>query len=74
MALIALVQLLSRASLVDAHHGYADGPGGFANAQAQVAVIGVDVSAFLSRFDNLHDGLEDAVFQVAFFKLAEKLL
>lgn len=71
-SLIALVQLLARAALVDTHHGDADGPSGFPDAEAQIAVVGVDVAALLSRAHDLHDGLQDAFFQRARFEAREQ--
>ena len=65
------MQLLARAALVDAHHGHTNGPRRLSDAQAQVAVVGVDVAPFLRGFDDLYDRTEDAVFQVAFFEFAE---
>jgi len=58
---------------VDAHHGDSDGPCCLANTEAQIAVVGVDVSALLGCLDDLDDGLEDAFVEVAFLEFAEQL-
>lgn len=58
MTLFAIMQLLSRTSLVNTNHGDTDGPGSLADAQAQVAVVGVDVAALLQCLDNLDNGLQ----------------
>lgn len=73
MALFAVVQLLARTSLVDAHHGDANGPGCLSDAEAEVAIVGVDVAAFLEGLDDFDDGLEEGVVEVAGFELAEEL-
>lgn len=73
MALFAVVKLLASATLVDTHHGDANGPGGLANRQPQVPVIGVDVAPLLRRLDNLDNGFEEIVGKVALFELAEQL-
>lgn len=74
MALIALVQFLSSRPLVDAHHGDADGPGGLADGEAEVAIVGIDIAAFLGGFDDFDDGLQDAFVDVGFFEFAEELM
>lgn len=61
---LALVQFLARAPLVDPHHRDADRPCRFADAEAEVAVVGVDVAALLRGVDDLDDGGEDAVGEV----------
>ena len=73
MAPLTRVQLLARASLVDTHHGHADGPRRLADAEPEVAVVGVDVAPFLRRLDDFDDGFEDGVFEFAFFELFEEL-
>lgn len=73
MALFAVVQLLARASLVDAHHGHANGPRRLADAQAEVAVVGVNVAALLQGLDDLDNGLQERVVEVASFKFSKKL-
>ena len=50
VAPLARMQLLSRASLVDTHHGHADGPRRLADAEPEVSVIGVYVPPLLRRF------------------------
>lgn len=74
VALFAVVQLLPRASLVDAHHCDADGPGRLADAQAQVAVVRVDIATLLEGLDDLDDGLEDGVVNVVLFEFSEELV
>lgn len=54
-AIAGLVQFLARGTLVDAHHGHADGPGGLADAEGQVLVVGLDVAALLRRAHDLAD-------------------
>lgn len=71
MALVALVQLLASAPLVDAHHGDADGPCCFADTQAQIAIVGVDISTFLCCSDDFDDRLEDAFVEISLFELAK---
>lgn len=73
MALCAVVELLARAALVDAHHGHADGPRRLADAQAQVAVVGVDIAALLEGLDDLDDGLDERVVEVSGLELSEQL-
>jgi hypothetical protein len=73
VTLFAVVQFLARTSLVDTHHGDSDGPGGLADAEAEVAVVGVDVAALLEGLDDFDDGLEEGVVEVAGFELAEEL-
>lgn len=73
MALFSVVQLLTRTSLVDTHHGDTNGPGCLADAEAEVAVVGVDVAALLEGLDDFDDGLEEGVIEVAGFELAEEL-
>lgn len=73
MALFAVVQLFSRTSLVDTHHGDTDGPGCLADAEPEIAVVGVDVAALLEGLDDFDDGLEEGVVEVAGFELAEEL-
>ena len=69
---IALVQLLARAPLVDPDHGHADGPRRLADRQAQVAVVGVHVALLLRRDDDLHHGRQDAVFELAGLEFPEQ--
>lgn len=73
MTLFAIVQLLASASLVDTHHGDTDGPGRFADTEAEVAVVGVDVPALLKCLDDLDDGLQQGVVKVIFFKFSIEL-
>ncbi len=73
VAALAVVQLLARAALVDAHHGHADGPRRLADAQPEVPVVGVDVPPLLRRPHDLHHRVQDRVVQVALFELAEEL-
>lgn len=73
VALFAAVELLAGAALVDADHGDANGPGGLANAQAQIAVVGVDVAPLLQGLYDFDDGLDERVVEVAGFELAEEL-
>jgi hypothetical protein len=69
--LVTFVQLLSRAPLVDAHHGDTNGPCGFANAKTKIAVVRINIPAFLSCFDDLNDRFEDAFVEVSFLEFAE---
>lgn len=73
MTLFAIVQLLARTSLVDTHHCDSNGPGCFSDAEAEIAIVGVDVAALLEGLDDFDDGLEEGVVEVAGFELAEEL-
>lgn len=73
MALFAVVQLLARAALVDTHHGDTNGPGCLADAEAEVAVVGVDVAALLEGLDDFDDGLEEGIVEVAGLEFAKEL-
>lgn len=73
MTLRPVMQLLSRTTLVNTHHGHADGPGGLSDAEAEVPVVCVDVATFLEGFDDLDDGREEGVVEVAGFEFAEEL-
>ncbi len=73
MPFVALVQLLARAPLVDTHHGDADGPCCLANTQTEIAIVGIDVAAFLCCFDDFDDGFEDALVEISLLELAEQL-
>lgn len=70
---LAVVQLLAGAALVDADHGDADGPGGLADGEAEVAVVCVDITAFLCGFDDFDNGREEVVVEVVLFEFAEEL-
>lgn len=72
--IVALVQLLARTPLVDTHHGDADGPCCLADTQAEIAIVGIDISTFLCCFDDLDDGFEDAFVEISFLELAKQLL
>lgn len=52
---LSVVKLLSRTSLVNTNHGYADGPCRLSDAESKIAVIRIDVSALLEGLDYLHD-------------------
>ena len=67
------MQLFASASLVNANHGYANGPCGFADAEAEVVVIGIDVAPLLESLDDLYDGFDERVIQVAGFKFSKEL-
>jgi hypothetical protein len=58
---------------VDTHHSDADGPGSLADTEAEVAVIGVDVTALLECVDNLDDGIEEGVLELARLEFPEEL-
>jgi hypothetical protein len=73
MALITLMQLLSRTTLVDTNHGNSNGPGSFTDTKAKIAVVCIDIAAFLGCFDNFDNGFEDAFVNVACFEFAEEL-
>lgn len=55
------MQLLASTTLVDTHHGDTDGPSRLADAEAEVAVVGVDVAALLEGLDDFNDGLEEGL-------------
>ena len=65
------MQLLPGTPLVDTNHGNTNGPGGLANTQAEIAVVGVDVSAFLGSLDDLYYRLKNTFVETPFFKFAE---
>jgi hypothetical protein len=50
---------------VDAHHGDANGPCGLADAEAEVAVVCVDIAALLEGLYDFDYGLEKGVVEVA---------
>lgn len=72
--LVAFMQLLSRAPLVDTNHSDADGPCCLADTQAEIAIVGINVSTFLCSFDDFDNGFEDAFVEISLLELAEQLL
>lgn len=69
----SIMKLLACTSLVDTNHGDTNGPGSFADAQAEIIVVGVDIASFLEGFDNLHYRSYERVVEVASFKLSKQL-
>ena len=73
MTLLAVVQLLSSASLVDTNHGHTNRPGCLSDTQTKVSVVGVHVSSLLESLDDFNDGLQDVVVEFSLLKLAKQL-
>lgn len=73
VTLLAVVQLLASTSLVDTNHGHANGPGGLADTQTEIVVIGVDVASFLKGLHDLHHRYEEGVVHVVGFEFAKEL-
>lgn len=71
MALFSVVELLPRASLVDAHHGNTNRPRGLADAQAEVVIVGVDIAPLLESLDYLNDGFDEGVVEIAGFEFSK---
>lgn len=73
VTLFTIMQFLASTSLVNTNHGYANRPGGLADTQTEIVVVGVDVASFLEGLYNLHDGRDERVVYVVGFKSAEEL-
>lgn len=61
MAFLSVVQLLAGAPLMDANHGDTNGPRGLSDAEAEVAIVGINVAALLEGLDDLDNGFEETI-------------
>ena len=69
--IIALVQLLPRAPLMDPHHRHPNRPRRLPNRQPQIPVVGIDVAFLLRRHHYFHHRGQDPVFQRAGLEFPE---
>ena len=73
MTSLSVVKLFSSATLVDTHHGNANGPGRLANTKAEESIGGVYVTLLLGGLDELDDVVKNALFEVSLFEFTEQL-
>lgn len=73
MSLLPTMQLLTRSTLMDTNHRNTNRPRGRSDAQAQIPIVGIDVTAFLEGPDDLDDGDEEGVLHIALLKFAKQL-